>query len=104
MPARTNRSQEFFDEFLLLSQAAIEEAASDLPGPARAQLAERILCAFCDTWGGMHVYVPFDLQRRREARDKEILATFDGTTATTVKLAKRFNLSTATIHKICRDA
>ncbi len=100
MDTRSQARNEFFEEFLRLSLDAIQEAAGELDEPARSQLAERIVHGFLALWGGTHVYIPRDSRRIRAARDKEICASYDGSTQSLVRLARKFCISTNSVFKI----
>jgi Mor family transcriptional regulator len=102
MDTRSQARNEFFDEFLRLSLDAIQEAASELAEPARAELAERIALGFIALWGGANIYIPRDLRRIRAARDREICACYDGSTRELLRLAKKFGITTNTVFGIVR--
>ena len=102
MDTRSRSRNEFFEEFTRISREAIEEAAGELDEPARAQLAERIVNGFITTWGGSNVYIPMDLRRLRAAREREICASYDGSTRELIRLAKKFGITTNSVFKIIK--
>ena len=97
----TKPRAEFLDEFLVVSAKAIQDAASELAAPARVALAQRILDAMLDAWGGCQLYLPKrSSSTDQQARNQVIFEQNDGTNATRIRLARQFGITTSQVYRI----
>ena len=97
----TKPRAEFLDEFLVVSAKAIQEAASDLPAPARVALAQRILDVMLCNWGGCQVYLPKrSSSTDQQARNQAIFEQYDGTNATRIRLARQYGITTSQVYRV----
>lgn len=97
----TKPRAEFLDEFLVVSAKAIQEAASDLAAPARVALAQRLLDAMLDAWGGCQLYLPKrSSSTGQQARNQAIFEQYDGTNATRIRLARQYGITTSQVYRV----
>jgi Mor family transcriptional regulator len=95
---------DFIFEFLDLSRMAIDESIPEVPPAARERMANLILEAFLDSWGGCSIYVPREDHLKRLKRNREIVEQYDGTMLSATQLAKRHNITTIHLYRIIADA
>lgn len=99
-PKRPPACLETLHELMDLAQA--ELAARNIE-PARAgDLAARIVGRIAREFGGSLVYLPKGLELTRRARDRELVAAFDGTTRGPngiAALSRRYGLSVQAVYR-----
>ncbi|SDX55576.1 Mor transcription activator family protein [Thiocapsa roseopersicina] len=91
---------EFVAEFLDLSIAAVAAAAPELPDAQRESLAERLMMAFLDQWGGCGVYIPKASHLRKRLRDRAMWSAYDGRPETIQRMALEHGLSSIHVYRI----
>ncbi len=99
-PKRPPACLETLHELMDLAQA--ELSAAGIEAPRAGTLAASIVARIAAEFGGSLLYLPKGLELTRRARDRELVAAFDGTTRGPngiAALSRRYGLSVQAVYR-----